>query len=167
MGFIPYPVSLEEEIGAGGGGVSQRGPSQTESRGQGTAKGESKAQGHGDFTVSGTNALEKKDELGLTGRKSGQAYTQEQRQRILDTVEKLKSQRVSTTGALMGLKIPRSTYYFWKSFNANKTRPTSSNALLESETKSVISMKEKQPHLSHRQISGLLRHKDVWVSSSS
>jgi hypothetical protein len=82
-------------------------------------------------------------------------------------VEKLKSQRVSTTGALMGLKIPRSTYYFWKSFNANKTRPTSSNALLESETKSVISMKEKQPHLSHRQISGLLRHKDVWVSSSS
>jgi transposase InsO family protein len=28
-------------------------------------------------------------------------------------------------------------------------------------------MKEKQPHLSHRQISGLLRHKDVWVSSSS
>jgi transposase InsO family protein len=161
------PVSLEEEIGTGSCGVSQRNPVQNESRGQGTAKGESEAQGHGDFTVPGANALEKKDELGLTGRKSGQAYTQEQRQRILDTVERLKSQRVSTTSALLGLKIPRSTYYFWKSINANKTSSTSSNALLESETKSVISMKEKQPHLSHRQISGLLRHQDVWVSSSS
>lgn len=161
------PLSLEEEIGTGSCGVSQRNPVQAESRGQGTAKGESEAQGHGDFTVPGTNALEKKDELGLTGRKSGQAYTQEQRQRILDTVERLKSQRVSTTGALLGLKIPRSTYYFWKSINADKTSSTSSNALLESETKSVISMKEKQPHLSHRQISGLLRHQDVWVSSSS
>ncbi|MGA8831382.1 MAG: hypothetical protein WB554_07240, partial [Desulfomonilaceae bacterium] len=139
------PVSLEEEIGTGSCGVSQRNPVQTESRGQGTAKGESEAQGHSDFTISGTDALEKKDELGLTGRKSGQAYTQEQRQRILDTVERLKSQRVSTTDALLGLKIPRSTFYFWKSFNANKTSPTSSNALLESETKSVISMKEKQP----------------------
>ncbi len=161
------PVSLEEETGTGSCGVSKGNPAQTESGGQGTAKGESKAQGHGDLTVSGTDALEKKDELGLTGRKPGQAYTQEQRQRILDTVERLKSEGFLTTGALMGLKIPRSTYYFWKSFNANKTRPTSSSALLESETKSVISMKEKQPHLSHRQISGLLRHKDVWVSSSS
>ena len=87
------PVSLEEEIGTGGCGVSQRNPIQTESRGQRTAKGESEAQGHGDFTVPGADALEKKDELGLTGRKSGQAYTQEQRQRILDTVERLKSQR--------------------------------------------------------------------------
>ena len=152
------PVSLEEETGTGSCGVSKGNPVQTESRGQGTAKGESEAQGHSDLIVSGTDALEKKDELGLTGRTSGQAYTQEQRQRILDTVESLKSQRVSTSGALMGLNIPRSTFYSWKSFKANKTRPTSSNALLESETKSVISMKEKQPHLSHRQISGLLRH---------
>ncbi len=160
-------VSLEEATGARGSGVSQGNSIQTEPTSQRAAKGESKAQGHGDLTVSGTDALEKKDELGLTGRKPGQAYTQEQRQRILDTVERLKSEGFLTTGALMGLKIPRSTYYFWKSFNANKTRPTSSSALLESETKSVISMKEKQPHLSHRQISGLLRHKDVWVSSSS
>jgi transposase InsO family protein len=161
------PVSLEEATGAGGSGVSQGNSIQTEPTSQRAAERESKSQGHSNLTISGTDALEKKDELGLTGRKSGQAYTQEQRQRILDTVETLKSEEVSTTGALMGLKIPRSTFYFWKSFNANKTRPTSSNALLESETKSVISMKEKQPHLSHRQISGLLRHKDIWVSSSS
>ncbi len=163
----PDPISLEEEAGTGGCGVSQGNSIQTEPASQRATERESKPQGHGDLTISGTDALEKKDELGLTGRASGQAYTQEQRQRILDTVETLKSQGVSTTGALMGLKIPRSTFYSWKSIKANKTRPTSANALLESETKSVISMKEKQPHLSHRQISGLLRHQNVWVSSSS
>ena len=161
------PVSLEEATGARGSGVSQGNSIQAEPTSQRATERESKPQGHSDFTISGTDALEKKDELGLAGRTSGQAYTQEQRQRILDTVEALKSAGVSTTGALMGLKIPRSTFYSWKSFKANKTRPTSPNALLESETKSVISMKEKQPHLSHRQISGLLRHQNVWVSSSS
>ncbi len=85
------PVSLEEETGTGSCGVSKGNPVQTESGGQGIAKGESEAQGHSDFIVSGTDALEKKDELGLTGRKPGQAYTQEQRQRILNTVERLKS----------------------------------------------------------------------------
>ena len=98
------PVSLEEEIGAGGGGVSQRGPSQTKPANKGAGKRESEAQGHRDFAVSRPDALEKKDELGLTGRKSGQAYTQEQRQRILDTVEKLKSQRVSTLTKLVQLR---------------------------------------------------------------
>jgi len=161
------PVSLEEEIGAGGGGVSQRGPSQTKPASKGAGKRESEAQGHRDFAVSRPDALEKKDELGLTGRKAGQAYSTEQRERILDTVQGLKSEGVPAVLALRELSVPRSTFYFWKSDSANKTSPTSSNALLENETKSVISMKEEQSHLSHRQISGLLRHKDVWVSSSS
>ncbi len=161
------PVSLEETIGTGGGGVSQREPIQTEPAGKGTGKRESEAQRHRDFAVSRPDAVKKKDELGLTGRKAGQAYTQEQRQRILDTVERLKTKGISAVTALRELSVPRSTFYFWKSDSANKTSPTSSNALLENETKSVISMKEEQPHLSHRQISGLLRHKDVWVSSSS
>ena len=34
---------------------------------------------HGDFAVSGPDAVKKKDELGLTGRRAGQAYSQEQR----------------------------------------------------------------------------------------
>ena len=121
------PVSLEEEIGTGSCGVSQGNSIQTEPTSQRAAKRESKPQGHGNSVISRANALEKKDELGLTGRKSGQAYTQEQRQRILDTVKKLKSQRVSTTGALLGLKIPRSTFYFWKSSTLTKLvqlRPT-------------------------------------------
>ena len=82
-------------------------------------------------------------------------------------MKRLKSEGVSTVSALLGLKVPRSTFYSWKNNKINKSHPISSNALLEGETKSVISMKDKQPHLSHRLISGLLRHENVWVSPSS
>jgi hypothetical protein len=70
----------------------------------------------------------------LTGRRPGQSYSREQRQRILDTVQKFKSQGVSTTCALQGLRVPRSTFYFWRSDTDRKTRPTAYNALLEHET---------------------------------
>ena len=161
------PVSMEETIGTGSCGVSQGNSVQAEPRGQRTAERESEAQGHRDLALSGADALEKKDELGLTGRKPGQSYSKEQRQRIIDTVKRLQLEGVSTVCALKGLRVPRSTFYFWKSDKAHKTRPASSNALLEHETKSVLSMKEDQAHLSHRRISGLLRHQDVWVSPSS
>jgi len=161
------PLSLEEAIGAGGRGISEGKPSQTEPTSQRVAERESEPQGYCDPTVAGADALEKKDELGLTGRKHGQSYSGEQRQRILDTVKETNSEGVAIINVLSGLKVPRSTFYSWKSQKANKTRPTSSNSLLESEAKCVISMKEKQAHLSHRQISGLLRHEDVWVSLSS
>ena len=111
--------------------------------------------------------LLKKDELGLTGRKPGQPYNDEQRQRIFDTVKETNAEGIPITSALRGLKVPRSTFYSWKSGKARKTRPTSPNALLESETKSVISMKDNKPHLCHRQISELLRYEDVWVNPSS
>ncbi len=48
--------------------------------------------------------------------------------------------------------------------SAGKTAP---NSLLPCEEEQVVALKMSQPHLSHRQISGLLRSKDVWVSSSS
>jgi hypothetical protein len=53
-------ASLEEATGARGGGVSKGNPIQTESGGQGTAKGESEAQGYSHLVVSGTDTLEKK-----------------------------------------------------------------------------------------------------------
>ena len=160
-------VPLEEAIGTRGGGISQGNPNQTEPPSQRVAEGESEPQGYCDPAVTGTDALEKKDELGLTGRKPGQSYSEEQRQRIVDAVRETNSKGVAIINILSGLKVPRSTFYSWKSHTANKTRPTSSNALLDSETNSVISMKEKQTHLCHRQISGLLRHENVWVSPSS
>ena len=161
------PVSLEEAIGAGGRGVSEGNAIQAEPTSQRVTERESKSQGHCDFAIAGTDAFEKKDELGLTGRKPGQSYSKEQRQRILDAVKETNSKGVAIINILSGIKVPRSTFYSWKSQKANKTRPISSNALLDSETNSVISMKEKQTHLCHRQISGLLRHANVWVSPSS
>lgn len=160
-------VSLEETIGTGSGRVSQGDPVQTQPRGQGTRERESEAQRHRDIALSGADALEKKDELGLTGRKPGQSYSQEQRQRILDTVQRLTSQGVSTTCALQGLRVPRSTFYFWRSDKDRKSLSRACNALLEDETQSIVSMKEHEAHLSHRHISGLLRHRDIWVSPSS
>ena len=161
------PVSLEKKTGTGCGGVSQREPIQTKPASKGTGKRESEAQGHRDFAVSRPDALEKKDELGLTGRKAGQAYSTEQRERILGTVQGLKSEGVPAVLALRELTVPRSTFYSWRSEKAHRPRPNSSNALFENETRSVISMKVTQPYLSHRQISGLLRHQDIWVSPSS
>jgi transposase InsO family protein len=158
---------LEEAIGAGGRGVSEGNAIQAEPTSQRVTERESKSQGHCDFAIAGTDAFEKKDELGLTGRKPGQSYSKEQRQRILDAVKETNSKGVAIINILSGIKVPRSTFYSWKSQKANKTRPISSNALLDSETNSVISMKEKQTHLCHRQISGLLRHANVWVSPSS
>jgi len=161
------PVSLEETIGARGCGVSQGDQVQMQPGDQGTSERESEAQGHRDVALSGADALEKKDELGLTGRRPGRSYSQEQRQRILDAVQRLTTQGVSTACALRGLRVPRSTYYFWKSERDRKSRPTAYNALLAHETQSIVSMKEHEAHLSHRHISGLLRRQDVWVSSST
>ena len=161
------PVSLEEAIGGGGCGVSHGDPIQSQPGGQGTAERESAAQGHGDAAFSGADVVEKKDELGLTGRQPGESYSQEQRQRIVDTVARLKSQGVSTLCALRGLRVPRSTFYYWRSDKTRGTRQAASNALLEDETRRIVSMKEDQAHLSHRHISGLLRGQDVWVSPSS
>ena len=87
----------------------------------------------------------KKDELGLTGRKAGQAYSTEQRERILGTVQVLKSEGVPAVLALRELTVPRSTFYSWRSEKAHRPRPNSSNALFENETRSVISMKVTQP----------------------
>jgi len=109
----------------------------------------------------------KKDELGLSGRVSGQRYSREQRERIVQEVEGLRAEGVPISGALKKLAVPRSTFYHWKgqaeSYRA-KARP---NSLLPCEEEKIVALKMKEPYLSHRQISGLLRNSDVWVSPSS
>ena len=56
-------VSLEEAIGAGGRGISQGNPGQTEPTSQRVAERESKSQGHGDPTVEELMLLKKKMNL--------------------------------------------------------------------------------------------------------
>jgi len=103
----------------------------------------------------------------LSGRKSGQRYSQEQRERIVHEVKGLKAEGVPVSAALKKLGVPRSTFYHWKSQGEAFRDKNPPNSLLPCEEEKIVALKMREPHLSHRQISGLLRNDDVWVSASS
>lgn len=69
--------------------------------------------------------------------------------------------------ALKKLGVPRSTFYHWKSQREASRGKTPPNSLRPCEEEKIVSLKIREPHLSHRRISGLLRDDDVWVSPSS
>jgi len=103
----------------------------------------------------------------LSGRKPGQRYSQGQRERIVCEVERLKAEGLGVSEVLKKLGVARSTFYHWKILQeapVGKTRP---NSLLPCEEEKIVALKIREPHLSHRRISGLLRRDDVWVSPSS
>jgi putative transposase len=69
--------------------------------------------------------------------------------------------------ALKTLGVCRSTYYGWvKNHKPSGSKP-SVLSLTESEKQAVVEKKRAEPHLSHRKISGYLRHDGYWISSSS
>lgn len=71
------------------------------------------------------------------------------------------------SAALRKLGVPRSTFYHWKGQGERPRAKTPPNSLLPCEEEKIVALKIREPHLSHRQISGLLRNSDVWVSPSS
>lgn len=160
-------VSLEKAAGTRSGRVSQGSSLQGRSSDTGAGERECETEGGLGASGSGVDALEKKDELGLTGRVSGQRYSREQKERIVSEVEKLKGQGISVCAALRRLGIPRSTFYSWREHTGFSQRPKPAHRLLEAEQGKIVSLKVRKPYLSHRQISGLLRHDDMWVSPSS
>ncbi len=111
-------------------------------------------------------ALKKKDELGLTGRTPGRRYSLEQRRRIVETVERLREEGVTITASLRRPAFPRSTFCHWKGQTEKRGGKTPPNSLLPCEEEKITALKMREPHLSHRQISGLLRTEDVRVSPS-
>lgn len=160
-------VSLEEAAGNRGRGVPQRYSAEAKSPNAGVGTGESETQGHGNALVPGADGLEKKDELGLSGRLSGQRYSQEQRERIAQEVEQSRADGIPISALLKRLGVPRSTFYHWKAHAEASRGKTPPNSLLPCEEEKIVALKMIEPHLSHRQISGLLRNDDVWVSESS
>ena len=160
-------VSMEKTPRAGSGRVSQGVSLKGRSSDTGAGERKCEAEGGPGASGSGVDALEKKDELGLTGRVSGQRYSREQKERIVTEVEKLKGQGISVCAALGRLGIPRSTFYAWREHTGINQRPKPAHRLLEAEQEQIVSLKVSKPYLSHRQISGLLRHEDMWVSPSS
>lgn len=103
----------------------------------------------------------------MNGRVSGQWYSREQRQRIVEEVEKRRAEAMPVSVVLKKLGVPRSTFYHWKSQREASGRKAPPNSLRLCEEEKIVALKTGEPHLSHRQISGLLRHDDVWVSPSS
>lgn len=98
---------------------------------------------------------------------SGQRYSREQRERIVEELEKLRAEAMRVSVVLKRLGVPRSTFYHWKSQREASRRRTPPNSLRPCEEEKIVALKIREPHLSHRQISGLLRDDDVWVSPSS
>ena len=163
----PYSVSLEESPGTRGRDFPQWQTSAIRSQDKRTGRRESQIEGSPCHSDSGTDVVKKKDELGLTGRWKGATYSGIQRQRIIEEVERLKACGVSKTVALRSLGVCRSTYYGWLKAREISARKPSVLRLTEAEKQAVIEKKKKYPHLSHRQISGYLRHEGYWVSESS
>ena len=161
------PVSVEKASGRGSGGVPQGNSAQGRSPDAGIGAGESEAERHGDAAIPGTDGLEKKDELGLNGRVSRQRYSREQRERIVREVEELGAEAMPISVVLKRLGVPCSTFYHWKSQRQVSRRKTPPNSLMPCEEEKIVALKIREPHLSHRQISGLLRDDGVWVSPSS
>ena len=69
--------------------------------------------------------------------------------------------------ALKTLGVARSTYYGWI-YRPNKSCTRASVLrLTDAEKQAVIDKKKAEPQLSHRKISGYLRHNGYWISPSS
>jgi len=82
-------------------------------------------------------------------------------------VERLRAEGIPICVVLRKLGVPRSTFYHWISPAEASRGKTPPNSLLPCEEEKIVALKMREPHLSHRQISGLLRNHDVWVSASS
>lgn len=162
-----YTVQVEEGPGAGSGDISEWETAQSRSKNKGTGRGEPETKGSDCHTDPGVDVVKKKDELGLANRCKGSVYSGIQRQRIIEEVEKLRSSGVKKSVALRKLGVCRSTYYGW--FRSGKPADWKPSVLrlTDAEREVVTEKKKTYPHLSHRQISGYLRHDGYWVSESS
>jgi len=163
----PYPVSVEKGIREGGRDLFKWKEAQGRCQDKGTGRREPKAKRSPCHTDPGVDVVKKKDELGLTGRIKGSNYSSIQRERIIEEVNKLKASGVKKTVALRNLGVCRSTYYGWLKRKDPVARKPSVLRLTRAEVEAVIEKKKEHPHLSHRKISGYLRHEGYWISESS
>ena len=160
-----YPVSMEKGTGAGGRDIFKWQAAQSRSQDKGAGRRKQETKRSSCHSNPGADVIKKKDELGLVNRNKGSTYSAVQRERIIKEVERLKACGVSKSMVLRDLGICRSTYYGWLKGLSGKR--TSVQRLTEAEKQAVINKKKREPHLSHRKISGYLRHEGYWISESS
>ena len=168
---IPGPpshsISVEKGPGAGSRDLFEWEAAQGRSEDKAAGRREPQAEGSPCHSNPGVDVTKKKDELGLANRRRGSTYSAVQRQRIIEEVERLKASGVKKTVALKHLGVCRSTYYGWFKSRKAAVRKPSVLRLTEAEMQAVIEKKKRHPHLSHRKISGYLRHEGHWISESS
>jgi len=163
----PYPIPLEESSGARGRDVSERETPPGRYQDKGTGRRKPQIEGSPCHSDPGVDVAKKKDELGLVNRRKGSTYSAVQCQRIIEEVEKLKASGIKKAVALRNLGVCRSTYYGWLRRRKSYAKKPSVLRLTEAERQAIIEKKKQCPHLSHRKISGYLRHAGYWISESS
>ncbi len=161
------PLSLEEGSRAGSPSLPERQETASRSPGPTTGSREPEAEGGLGPSDPGADAFKKRDELGLTNRSKGTAYSSEQRERIIEEVDSLAHTGISKVQTLKNLGVCRSTYYGWLRARIPKCALSSPLQLTPAEREAVVEKKKQEPQLSHRQISGWLRPEGYWVSPSS
>jgi len=162
-----YAVQMEEGIGKRSADFFEREAYGEESTSKRAGRGEPETAGSAVNSDERVDVIKKKDELGLSNRKPGESYDKKQRELIIAEVLRLKGLGISKTEALRRMGVCRSSYYSWIKGNKRCEKPASIQRLTVEERNAVIDIKRKEPQLSHRQISGWLRHKGYWISSSS
>ncbi len=163
----PNALSMEESLGARRSDLSERKEASGRSSGPEAGERESKLERGVGSPDPRADAFKKRDELGLTNRPKGCSYSLEQRQRIIEEIQKFQPTGLSKIEIFRALGVPRSTYYGWIREQKVSSRPLSPTQLTPLEKEAVIEKKKREPQLSHRQISGSLRLEDYWVSPSS
>jgi putative transposase len=163
----PNSLSLEESLGTGRSDLSEWQEASCRSSGPKVGEGKSEAErglGSSDPRI---DAFKKRDELGLTNHSKGDSYGPEQRQRIIEEVQKLQQTGLSKVEILKALGVSRSTYYGWLQGQKVSSRTLSPTRLTTREKEAVLEKKKEEPQLSHRHISGSLRLVDYWISPST
>ena len=162
-----YALPLAQGPGARCRDLSEWQTASDRSEDKATGGGKPKTQGGTDYSDPRADVVKKKDELGLTNRRMGAAYSNIQRMRIIAEVESFKAAGITKSDSLKALGVCRSTYYGWLQSKKVRFRKSSIMRLTDIERKAVIQQKKKQPQLSHRKISGYIRSDGFWVSPSS
>jgi hypothetical protein len=114
LALVCYESSVEVHLTLNDVGIPQRQEAQSRSPRSETGEGKPKAEGGSCASDPGTDALKKREELGLSNRSKGSTYSKEQRQRIIEEVQKLSLEGVPKSQILKALGVCRSTYYEWE-----------------------------------------------------
>lgn len=163
----PYPLSLEKGPGARSRDLFERKETKGQPPNKRTPRRKPETQRNPCHANPGAYVFKKKDELALANRPKGSTYSNVQRKRIIKEVDNLSAADVKKSVTLRRLGVCRSTYYSWLNHRKSFSSKPSGLKLTELEKQAVIEKKKTEPYLSHRKISGYLRHDGHWISPSS